>query len=66
MKNKLHILFNDIKNKFEQDLNENFIDGERIVGKINQAKKIKLEKEAIIAGLKTILNKSNEKNANDF
>ena len=66
MKNKLHILFDDIKNKFEKDLNDNFIDGDRIVGKINQAKKIRLEKKGVIGGLKTILNKSNEKNANEF
>tara|TARA_B100001175_G_scaffold307099_1_gene305954 strand:+ start:461 stop:1621 length:1161 start_codon:yes stop_codon:yes gene_type:complete len=66
VKNKLHILFDDIKNKFEKDLNDNFIDGDRIVGKINQAKKIRLEKKGVIGGLKTILNKSNEKNANEF
>jgi len=66
MINKIDALFENIYNETHNYVDVVFKEGNRNVGKINEAKKIGLNKDSIKNAIDSILNKTSSKNTKDF
>lgn len=64
--NKIDKLFEEVYNNTNKDIDLLFESGDRNVGKINEAKKITLNKESLKDSFESILNKKSINNSKDF
>ena len=66
MSSKIDNLFENIYNETNRFIDLKFKEGSRNVGRVNEAKKIELNKESVKDALGSILSKKPINNTNDF